>query len=91
MAMTENRNQRIRRLVYRSAYTGTKETDLLLGGFAREILPELDDAGLDAYEALLDAGDPQIWAWVSGQEERPAGMKNNALDALISWSQRQHK
>ena len=89
--MTENRTQRIRRLIYRSSYTGTKETDLLLAGFARDILPDMDDAGLDAYEELLEAGDPSIWAWVSGQENCPDGMKNIALDALIRWSRGQHR
>ncbi|XDZ66947.1 succinate dehydrogenase assembly factor 2 [Alphaproteobacteria bacterium LSUCC0684] len=89
--MTETHTQRVRRLIYRSAYTGTRETDLLLGGFARDVLPGMDAAGLDAYEELLDAGDPSIWAWVSGQEDRPEGMENPALDALIRWSREQHR
>jgi antitoxin CptB len=91
LAMTENRTQRIRRLIYRSSYTGTKETDHLLGGFARDILPDMDDAGLDAYEELLDAGDPTIWAWVSGQEEYPDEISNVALDKLINWSREQRR
>lgn len=48
--MPESRDQRIRRLIYRSAYTGTRETDKLLGAFAREFLPVMDDAELTAYE-----------------------------------------
>jgi antitoxin CptB len=83
----ESRENRIRRLIYRSMYTGTKETDTLLGEFARDVLPSLDDAVLDDYETLLDFGDPTIWAWVSGQSMPPANISNLALDHLITWCQ----
>lgn len=83
--MNETRENRIRRLIYRSSYTGTKETDQVLGAFSREVLPSLDDAGLDAYEELLEFGDPAIWAWASRQEQPPANISNIALDHLIRW------
>ena len=85
--MTDDHTTRIKRLIYRSAYTGTKETDLLLGAFARDVLPGMAAAELDAYEELLDAGDPLIWAWASGQEKPPANMDNPALNALIAWAE----
>ena len=84
-AMTESRETRIRRLIHRSSYTGTRETDRLLGAFARAQLPGLDDAGLDAYEELLAIGDPEIWGIASGMRERPAGLDNPMLDRLIAW------
>ncbi|MGB1528083.1 MAG: succinate dehydrogenase assembly factor 2, partial [Candidatus Puniceispirillaceae bacterium] len=37
------RQVRVKRLIYRSSYTGMKETDLLLGQFAARHLPELSD------------------------------------------------
>ena len=83
----ENRVNRIRRLIYRSSYTGTKETDKLLGGFSREVLPELSDHELDLYEDVLDFGDPAIWSWVSKQAEVPANIQNVVLDKLIDWCQ----
>ena len=81
----ETRENRIRRLIYRSSYTGTQETDKILGAFSREVLKTLDDAGLDSYEELLDFGDPAIWAWASGQDTPPANISNIALDHLIAW------
>ena len=39
LEMDENRDIRLRRLVYQSSYTGMKETDLLLGRFATVHLP----------------------------------------------------
>jgi len=70
--MTESRSTRIRRLVYQSSYTGMKETDLLLGRFAANHLAGLSDEQLDHYEDLLEAGDGQIYLWVSGAETVPA-------------------
>ena len=54
------RQVRVKRLIYRSSYTGMKETDLLLGQFAARHLPELSDDELEVFEALLDAGDPKF-------------------------------
>ena len=64
-------SDRVRRLTYRASYTGMKETDLLLGHFARTHLPHLDAAGLDEFEAILAAGDIAIYAWVMGNEQVP--------------------
>ena len=64
------RNHRIKRLIYRASYTGMKETDLLLGQFAKCYLPDSSDAELDEFQALLDAGDPNIFAWVRGIASR---------------------
>ena len=48
-----NRNVFIKKLIYRSKYTGTRETDILLGNFAENHLKYLDDENLLAYQALL--------------------------------------
>ena len=64
--------KRRKKLIYRSAYTGTKETDLILGAFARTHLTGFSHAQLDTYEALLEAGDPAIYRWASGQEAVPS-------------------
>ena len=57
----ENRTIWIKKLIYRSKYTGTKETDLLLGNFAENYLTKLNDDQLLNYEKLLVSGDPRIW------------------------------
>ena len=80
--MSEPRSTRIRRLVYQSSYTGMKETDLLLGRFAQDHLAGLSDEELDHYEALLDAGDGQIYLWVSGTEPVPARYHTSVLELI---------
>ena len=57
----ENRDIWIKKLIYRSKYTGTRETDLLLGNFAEKYLKNLNDDELLSYEKLLISGDPRIW------------------------------
>jgi succinate dehydrogenase flavin-adding protein (antitoxin of CptAB toxin-antitoxin module) len=57
----ENRNNFIKKLIYRSKYTGTRETDILLGDFADNFINNLNDDELLAYQKLLDSGDPRIW------------------------------
>ena len=76
------RQVRVKRLIYRSSYTGMKETDLLLGQFAARHLPELSDNELDMFEALLDAGDPRILAWVQGDEQVPEAFQGTVIDLI---------
>ena len=56
-----NKQVFLKKLIYRSKYTGTKETDLLLGKFSDVHLPKLTYKELLAYEKLLSSGDPRIW------------------------------
>lgn len=61
---------RRKRLIHRSLYTGMKETDILLGGFARARLMDLSVADLDLYESMLaTVSDPTIYAWIVGRDE----------------------
>ena len=57
----EDRSNFIKKLIYRSKYTGTRETDILLGDFAKNYITNLNDDELLAYQKLLDSGDPRIW------------------------------
>ena len=78
----ESRETRLRRLVYQSSYTGMKETDLLLGRFAKLHLHGLSDDELGQYEALLDVGDDRIYAWVVAGEPAPQIHDNRVLDLI---------
>ena len=79
------RQVRVKRLIYRSSYTGMKETDLLLGQFAARHLTELSDNELDMFEALLDVGDPRILAWVQGDEQVPEAFQGTVIDLIKNF------
>ena len=72
----------IKKLIYRSKYTGTRETDILLGNFADIHLKNLDDDDLLAYQDLLNSGDPRIWR-LSIDIEKSKSSKENSLIDLI--------
>ena len=85
--MDETRAIRLKRLIYQASYTGMKETDLLLGHFAAAHLGTLDDQGLDDFEALLDAGDDRIYAWVMGNDRVPDGFDTPVFKLIKSFKE----
>ncbi|UYV39579.1 succinate dehydrogenase assembly factor 2 [Rhodobacteraceae bacterium D3-12] len=56
----------------RSMRRGTKEMDLILMRFVAARLDGMDEAGLDAYDDLLNENDQGLYRWVSGQAKAPA-------------------
>ena len=69
---TELREHRLKRVRMRSWRRGIKEMDLILGGFADARLESLGPAELDAYEAMLNENDQDLYKWVSGALPMPA-------------------
>jgi antitoxin CptB len=60
------------RLRFRAERRGFKEVDLIFGAFAAECLPGLSEDELDLFEALLEAPDQEVYAWLCGQGSVPA-------------------
>lgn len=65
---------RAKRALYRARHRGTKEMDLVLGGFADAELDAFCPNELSAFEELLTMPDPDIDRWVHGAEP-PAHLK----------------
>ena len=84
--MTGDFDPRRRRLLFRSQHRGTKETDLMLGGFAAQCLAGLSDAQLDRFEALLEAPDTDLFDWVSGRLPAPPPYNHDVMDLLIAFN-----
>jgi len=70
---------RQKRLRFRCWHRGTREMDLLLGGFADRHIASFQPADLDALEALLECPDPEIYAWITGHRAEPAGIAHSLL------------
>ncbi|MGC8534595.1 MAG: succinate dehydrogenase assembly factor 2 [Rhizomicrobium sp.] len=82
-------NARRKRLYFRSLRRGFKEVDLVFGTFARDRLAGLNAAELDAYEALLEAPDQDVWLWLQGMSEAPPSYQTSILEQLKALCQRQ--
>lgn len=65
--MSETAEIRLRRLRLRSWRRGMKEMDLILGRFADACLATLAPDELDAFEALLDESDPDLYRRISAK------------------------
>lgn len=70
----EPREIRIKRLLMRAWHRGTKEMDLIMGGWADAHLETADAATLDLFERVLEEEDQDLYQWVSGQVQAPEYM-----------------
>ena len=76
-------SDRLGRLTFRAWRRGFRELDLVLGPFVEQIAPTLDEAGLDAFEALLSHDDDhRIYAWIIGTEPTPAEHATPLMERL---------
>lgn len=82
--MSETVETRRRRLLFRAEHRGFKEADLVIGGFARKNLPDMDTAALDEFEALINTPDQDLYAWIVGREEVPDEFRGPVFDALAA-------
>ena len=80
-----DREVRRRRIRFRAWHRGTREMDLLMGGFADAELARLSDAELDQLEHLLDLPDPQVFAWLAGMEDVPAEEQTALFDKVRTF------
>lgn len=62
-----------------------RECDLVLGGFADARLATLTAEELDAFEALMEAPDDQLWTWILGSAEPDPAYAGPMLDRVIAF------
>lgn len=65
-------DDRRKKLKFRAWRRGFREIDLILGPFADAHLAGLDEAGLQAFERLLDAPDQDVYDWITERAPVPA-------------------
>lgn len=67
-----DRETRLKRLHYRSHHRGTREADMLIGGFFDAHHTRWSAAEIDWFEAFLEEQDVDIMAWAMGAQPVPA-------------------
>ena len=83
--MSEPVTVRRKRLLYRSRYRGSLESDLFFGRFAATWLDRLDEVQLDRYEALLDEPDHELFGWITGRRRVPARHDHDVFALLRNF------
>jgi antitoxin CptB len=59
---------RRRRALWRANHRGTKEMDLMIGAYARQMLAAMHGPDLDLFERMLAVPDPELNAWLLDPE-----------------------
>lgn len=67
-----DRAARLRRLQFRAWHRGTKEADMLIGGFCDRNSAAWTDSEVEWFETLLEEQDVDIMAWAIGTQPVPA-------------------
>jgi antitoxin CptB len=62
---------RRRRLQFRANHRGTRENDLLVGGFVTSRLQSFSLAEIETLEAIMELPDPLLADWLTGRAPIP--------------------
>ena len=73
---------RIKRLRFRAWHRGTREADLMIGGFFDAHHQGWSEPELDWFEALLEEQDVDIMGWAIGSIPCPAAWEGEMMRAM---------
>ncbi len=77
---------RRRKLLYRAMRRGTKEMDLLLGGYVRKHIAAMDETELEELEHIIALPDSDLEAWATGKSEIPHEKNTKLMARILSVS-----
>ncbi len=72
----------LKRLAWRAHHRGTKEADLLIGGFFDAHHRAWDSRDCARFEEMLEEQDVDIMAWAVGTAEPPERFEGPMIEAL---------
>jgi antitoxin CptB len=79
MTHSSDLDERRKKLRFRCWHRGTREMDLIMGGFADAHLATMTDPELDELELLIDVSDPDLYASIAGTRELEAHLEAGPL------------
>lgn len=77
-----SRESRLKRLGFRAWHRGTKEADMMMGGFFDREGASFSDEDITWYEALMEQEDVDIMGWVIGTIPCPPQFEGPIMTAL---------
>ena len=90
MELSLDRDHRLKRLRFRAWHRGTKEADMLIGGFLDAFGTSWDGEEMDWFEALLEEQDVDIMAWAIGTAEPPERYRGAMMRRLQALNYIKH-
>jgi antitoxin CptB len=83
--LEETSEARRKRLIWRASHRGTREMDLLLGGFARSQVACFSETELDELETIVGLSDQELMGWILGSVPVPQRQATAILKALLAF------
>ncbi|CAN6372220.1 unnamed protein product [Urochloa humidicola] len=83
LSSDESRRRLLNRLMYRSKQRGFLELDLVLGTWVEEHVHSMNEANIRALLRVLDLENPDLWKWLTGQEQPPEDLNSNQVFTAI--------
>ena len=90
MELPLDRDARLRRLRFRAWHRGTKEADMLIGGFFDRYGESWSEEEMVWFETLLEEQDVDIMAWAIGTAPPPARYAGSMMERLKTLNYIEH-
>lgn len=78
-----DRDARLKRLKFRAWHRGTREADMLVGGYFDRWHERWSEDEMAWFEVLLDEQDVDIIAWATGTAEPPERLQGAMMKRLL--------
>ena len=78
-----------KKLIYKSANRGWKETDILLGEFTKQNITKMNYEELKMLDLILDESDLDIFNWITKKITPPEGHCNKIMSLLQNFKLRE--
>ncbi|OAY30597.1 succinate dehydrogenase assembly factor 2, mitochondrial [Manihot esculenta] len=79
----ESKRRLCNRLLYRSRQRGFLELDLVLGKWVEEHIFSMNESEIKALMNVLDLENPDLWKWLTGQEQPPEAVSTNPVFSAV--------
>jgi len=81
----QNRAQFIKRLLYQSCNRGCKETDLIIGQFAKKNIEQMEDSELLIFDQILQMQDVDIYDWYTKKKPLPPENSSAIMTQILNF------
>jgi len=78
-------DNRRKRLLYRATHRGTKEADLIIGGYFTEAVGGLTDDQVAEAEILLEESDIDLVNWLMGRDPTPDQWRDGIFAQILAY------
>nr|AKM76895.1 ankyrin repeat family protein [Melianthus villosus] len=79
----ESKRRLVNSILYRSKQRGYLELDLVLGKWVEDHIHSMDENGIKYLLHVLDLENPDLWKWLTGQEQPPETVNSNPVFAAV--------